>query len=79
MSSDVKDNALSVLKLILKDAVSVLRDEERSPDARMFGQRVARNIVLWDGGTRTVTMGLTLADRAAIASQTITYTGGPEE
>ena len=48
--------AVSLVAAIFQDCVAVVKDAQRSPDARLFALVVGRNIVQWDAGTGTVEM-----------------------
>lgn len=49
--------AVGLVGALLADCLSVVKDPERSPDARLFALVLGRNIMHWDAGTGTVEIG----------------------
>ena len=43
--------AVGMLQLILNDSLAVMKSEEYHPDARLFAQRIAYNVVTWNAVT----------------------------
>ena len=65
MAGDGAAAAVGLVRLVWADCIRVVRDAGLSPDARMLGLVLARNIATWDAGTGIV--GATPAELALIA------------